>query len=98
MAQPGDEDISPYATFHLLGMREENKNGMMNPQAYKTMPHPPGQMQQPQQQQPGPGHQTGPNTPAHQRQMAQTMHVRFNISFDKIRIFFFNLNYFSAET
>lgn len=76
MAQPGDEDISPYATFHLLGMREENKNGMMNPQAYKTMPHPPGQMQQPQQQQPGPGHQTGPNTPAHQRQMAQTMHVR----------------------
>ena len=51
MAQPGDEDISPYATFHLLGMREENKNGMMNPQAYKTMPHPPGQMQQPQQQQ-----------------------------------------------
>ena len=42
MVQPGDEDISPYATFHLLGMREENKNAMMNPQAYKTMPHPPG--------------------------------------------------------
>ena len=25
---PGqEEDISPYATFHLLGMREEAKNG-----------------------------------------------------------------------
>ena len=23
----GEEDISPYATFHLLGMREEAKNG-----------------------------------------------------------------------
>ena len=76
MVQPGDEDISPYATFHLLGMREENKNGMMNPQAYKTMPHPPGAGQmQGGPQQPGPGPQTGPNTPAHQRQMAQTMNV-----------------------
>ena len=27
-SMPGqDEDISPYATFHLLGMREEAKNG-----------------------------------------------------------------------
>ena len=29
---PGqDEDISPYATFHLLGMREEAKNGRLTP-------------------------------------------------------------------
>ena len=27
-SMPGqEEDISPYATFHLLGMREEAKNG-----------------------------------------------------------------------
>ena len=71
-----DEDISPYATFHLLGMREENKNGMMNPQAYKTMPHPPQQGGGPMPGgPPQAGHQTGPNTPAHQRQMAQTMNV-----------------------
>ena len=80
-----EEDISPYATFHLLGMREENKNGgNPNPQnQFKTLqPNqsgpgtmmggpPPGMVQQT-----GPmgGTQTGPNTPAHQRQI-QTMNV-----------------------
>ena len=82
-----EEDISPYATFHLLGMREENKNGgngSANPQnQFKTLqPNqsgpgtmmggpPPGMVQQT-----GPmgGTQTGPNTPAHQRQI-QTMNV-----------------------
>ena len=46
----GEEDISPYATFHLLGMREEAKNGQMpgaggmnNPANFQTMPHPPHQ-------------------------------------------------------
>ena len=43
----GEEDISPYATFHLLGMREEAKNGqpggMNNPANFQTMPHPPQQ-------------------------------------------------------
>ena len=41
----GEEDISPYATFHLLGMREEAaKNGQLNnPANFQTMPHPPQQ-------------------------------------------------------
>ena len=59
-------------------MREENKNGMMNPQAYKTMPHPPQQGGPMQGGPPQAGHQTGPNTPAHQRQMAQTMNVKLH--------------------
>ena len=67
----GDEDISPYATFHLLGMREENKNGMMNPQAYKTMPS----QAQVMGGGPMPMPQTGPNTPAHSRHVSQTMNV-----------------------
>merc|ERR1719500_1933685 len=69
-SMPGqDEDISPYATFHLLGMREEAKNGMMPngmaPNGMMTMPATPGQ---------GPS-MTQPSTPAHQRQqgMSQTM-------------------------
>merc|ERR550532_1922246 len=69
-SMPGqDEDISPYATFHLLGMREEAKNGMMpngmTPNGMMTMPATPGQ---------GPS-MTQPSTPAHQRQqgMSQTM-------------------------
>jgi len=34
----GDEEICPYATFHLLGFREE-----MDPaKAAATLPHPPG--------------------------------------------------------
>ena len=58
--------ISPYATFHLLGMREENKNGMMpNAANFQTLPSQPGM----------PGPQTGPNTPAHQRHTSQTMNV-----------------------
>ena len=83
-----DEDISPYATFHLLGMREENKNGAgPNPQNFKTLqPNQSmagtmagtmaGSMAGPPPgmvQQTGP--QTGPNTPAHQRHMSQTMNV-----------------------
>eukprot|EP00096_Caligus_rogercresseyi_P010888 TRINITY_DN4102_c0_g1_i1.p1 TRINITY_DN4102_c0_g1~~TRINITY_DN4102_c0_g1_i1.p1 ORF type:complete len:376 (-),score=151.90 TRINITY_DN4102_c0_g1_i1:1760-2887(-) len=64
-----DEDISPYATFHLLGMREENKGGPMPPNAaaaaaanIQTMPH---------------KHQNGgaPNTPKH---ISQTMNPRKN--------------------
>jgi len=87
-----EEDISPYATFHLLGMREENKNGgngSANPQnQFKTLqPNqsgpgtmmggpPPGMVQQT-----GPmgGTQTGPNTPAHQRQI-QTMNPRRSLA------------------
>merc|ERR550517_485532 len=64
-SMPGqEEDISPYATFHLLGMREEAKNGM-TPNGMMTMPATPGQ---------GPS-MTQPSTPAHQRQqgMSQTM-------------------------
>ena len=42
---PGqEEDISPYATFHLLGMREEakaaaagNKNSPQNPQMFPNL-------------------------------------------------------------
>jgi hypothetical protein len=73
---PGqEEDISPYATFHLLGMREEVSsliisNCVMPSQQAKngmTMPATPGQ---------GPS-KTQPNTPAHLRQqgmpMSQTM-------------------------
>ena len=56
-------------------MREENKNGLppgVNPANYKTMPNQGDAYMMP----PGPGHQTGPNTPAHQRQMvSQTMNV-----------------------
>lgn len=63
---PGqDEDISPYATFHLLGMREEQaKQQAMMANGMMTMPATPGQG--------GPGQ---PNTPAHQRQqqISQTM-------------------------
>ena len=70
-----DEDISPYATFHLLGMREENKNGV-NPQNFKTLPNQGGMMMPP------PGPQTGPNTPAHQRHVSQTMHVSVKQTID----------------
>nr|XP_040576477.1 Down syndrome cell adhesion molecule-like protein Dscam2 isoform X20 [Lepeophtheirus salmonis] len=59
-----DEDISPYATFHLLGMREENKGGMP-PNAtsnIQTLPHK--------------QHQNGvSNTPKH---ISQTMNPRKN--------------------
>jgi len=67
-----DQDISPYATFHLLGMREEAKRqaeaaGMMQGQGanFQTMPSTPGS-----------GPLTNPNTPAHQRGQAvsQTMY------------------------
>jgi hypothetical protein len=35
----GEEDISPYATFHLLGMREENKNlPAGHPHNFQTLP------------------------------------------------------------
>ena len=67
----GEEDISPYATFHLLGMREENKGGMPNAANFQTLPSQPGM----------PGPQTGPNTPAHQRHTSQTMNVSFPFSF-----------------
>ena len=88
--QTGEEDISPYATFHLLGMREENKNGPHPAGAanFQTMPHPPHQQQGgPQQvaqqmtQQP-----QQPNTPA--RQASQTMNVSVSI-FTSLRLFLF---------
>ena len=83
---PGqEEDISPYATFHLLGMREEvgtevlaplnnttfqAKNGMM-PNGQMA---PNGMMTMPATPGQGPS-MTQPSTPAHQRQqgMSQTM-------------------------
>jgi hypothetical protein len=38
---PGqEEDISPYATFHLLGMREEAKNGTTTYQIALKTPNP----------------------------------------------------------
>jgi hypothetical protein len=38
---PGqEEDISPYATFHLLGMREEAKNGTTMDQTALKTPNP----------------------------------------------------------
>jgi len=39
-SMPGqEEDISPYATFHLLGMREEAKNGKQPiSQVYENLP------------------------------------------------------------
>lgn len=63
-----EEDISPYATFHLLGMREENKNmgaAGAHPHNFQTLPNQAGM----------PGPMTGPNTPAHQRHTSQTMNV-----------------------
>ena len=73
----GEEDISPYATFHLLGMREEAKNGqpggMNNPANFQTMPHPP--------QQGGGTMHSGANivgqgqAPLTQRHISQTMNV-----------------------
>ena len=68
MAAQQDQDISPYATFHLLGMREEAKRQQEAAQVqasnFQTMPSTPGS-----------GPLTGPNTPAHQRgQTAQTMY------------------------
>ena len=75
----GEEDISPYATFHLLGMREEaakngQAGGMNNPANFQTMPHPP-------QQNVGTMHSNAtimgqgqaPQTPRHS---SQTMNVR----------------------
>ena len=66
----GQEDISPYATFHLLGMREEAKNNGMvaNAANFQTMPHGP---QQPAQQQVN-NPSMAPTTPRH---MSQTMNV-----------------------
>ena len=73
-----EQDISPYATFHLLGMREEAKAaaaaaaaaaGMMpGQQNFQTMPSTPGN-----------GPLTGPNTPAHQRN-ANASQTMYNVS------------------
>ena len=80
----GQEDISPYATFHLLGMREEAKaaqaaagGGAAN---FQTMPHgpPPPSQGPPPTQGPLPTQQQinnssmAPTTPRH---MSQTMNV-----------------------
>ena len=74
----GQEDISPYATFHLLGMREEAKAGQMNPANFQTMPHPP---------QPGQHQMTNPSmAPTTPRHMSQTMNVRKG-TFNKHQIF-----------
>ena len=90
---PGQEesDISPYATFHLLGMREEAKaaaagNNSLNllqilKIQFLSAAAGMGAAQnfQTMPSTPGSGPLTGPNTPAHQRnpQAAQTM---FNVS------------------
>ena len=73
----GEEDISPYATFHLLGMREEaakngQAGGMNNPANFQTMPHPPQQ----QQQQAGMMAGTMGQAPQTPRHASQTMNVR----------------------
>ena len=77
----GQEDISPYATFHLLGMREEAKNNGMvaNAANFQTMPHGP---QQPAQQQVN-NPSMAPTTPRH---MSQTMNVSLFVL-----IFFFSI-------
>ncbi len=69
----GDEDISPYATFHLLGMREENKGAAAaaGQQNFQTMP-PQQMMQQGPQGQQQMQQQQGPISPRH---AAQTMNV-----------------------
>ncbi len=74
----GDEDISPYATFHLLGMREENKGaagGGGGGPNFQTMP--PQQHQQMQQQQMQQMQQQGAagGGPISPRHSAQTMNV-----------------------
>jgi len=66
-----EEDISPYATFHLLGMREENKNPAgPHPHNFQTLPSQAG-MPQPM---------AGPTTPAHQRHTSQTMNPRRSLA------------------
>ena len=74
----GQEDISPYATFHLLGMREEAKNNGMQANAanFQTM--------QPGQQVNNPS--MAPTTPRH---MSQTMNVS-SIS-EEAKLFFSKL-------
>ena len=61
---PGmDDEICPYATFHLLGFREEmdpNKAGAAN--QFQTFPHPGGLNGGPQ-----------PDSFAHHRQGSQSM-------------------------
>ena len=62
-----DQELRPAdqpATFHLLGMREENKN---NPN-FQTMPNQ-------QQGQQGQGQQQGQQQPITPRHMSQTMNV-----------------------
>ena len=58
-----DDEICPYATFHLLGFREEmdpNKTGAAN--QFQTFPHPGGLNGAPQ-----------PDSFAHHRQGSQSM-------------------------
>ena len=71
---PGqEEDISPYATFHLLGMREEAKAAAAAAgQNFQTMPSTPGT-----------GPLTGPNTPAHQRNPQAQAQTMFNVSWSE---------------
>ena len=91
---PGqEEDISPYATFHLLGMREEAKaaaagNNFVFKKSRKLIFN---QMKlsaaagmgaaqnfQTMPSTPGSGPLTGPNTPAHQRN-PQAAQTMFNV-------------------
>ncbi|CAG0885271.1 unnamed protein product [Cyprideis torosa] len=64
---PVDDDICPYATFHLLGFREEQHNGDPNNPNFQTFPHPHSQPQLQQEggkPQPRMGTQTMPHRPA----------------------------------
>ena len=86
-----DQDISPYATFHLLGMREEAKRQaeaaqMQGQRSLKWLfismiivITGQGANFQTMPSTPGSGPLTNPNTPAHQRSqnMSQTM---YNVS------------------
>ena len=61
IANKGDEDISPYATFHLLGMREEANKAAAAAANFQTLP-------------PGATAAQNPNgTPA--KHLSQTMNV-----------------------
>lgn len=56
-----DDEICPYATFHLLGFREEMDPNQKNPNQFQTFPHPNGLNGAP------------PETMAHHRQGSQSM-------------------------
>ena len=57
-----DDEICPYATFHLLGFREEMDPNQKNPNQFQTFPHPNGL-----------GGAPPPDSMSHHRQGSQSM-------------------------